>query len=73
MTSQYPHGVQISRVHSGAICMEIGERLRVALTGNQTGVPAHLLRLTKLLDNVESRDVTFRSSAVKNSVESDVR
>jgi hypothetical protein len=57
MTSQSSHGIQISRVHSGAICMEIGERLRVALTGNQTGVPAHLLRLAALLDDVEYGDV----------------
>jgi hypothetical protein len=75
MTSQDPCGIQINRVHSGAICMEIGERLRLTLTGNPTRVPPHLLSLTELLDDVEYGAVTFRSSAVtsRDSIESDVR
>ncbi len=74
MTSQNPHSVQINRDHSGAICMEIGERLRVTLTGNPIQVPAHLLHLAKLLDDVEYDAVAFRATIPSgNSIESDVR
>ena len=64
MTSQDPNGVQIDRVHSGAICTEIGERLRAMLTGN----PPHLLSLTDRLDGVKCGDVAF-----KNLIEVDFR
>jgi len=60
--SQDPNGLQIHRVHSGAICTEIGERLRVTLTGNPTRLPPRLLSLTKLLDSVECGDVAFNNS-----------
>jgi hypothetical protein len=53
MTSQYPNGVRIDRVHSGAINKEIGERLRATLIGNPTRLPPHLLGLAELLDSVE--------------------
>ena len=34
MISQYPTGVGINRIHSAAICSEIGERLRGVLIGD---------------------------------------
>ena len=37
--SQDPGGVQIDQIHTGAICKEIGERLRVTLTGNPKQLP----------------------------------
>jgi hypothetical protein len=49
MASQDPSGIQIDRVHSGAICIEIGERLRAALAGNPNQLPPHLIGLTELL------------------------
>jgi hypothetical protein len=57
MTSQDPNGVQIDRVHSGAICTEIGERLRATPTGNPIQLPTRLLTLTELLDDIERSDV----------------
>jgi hypothetical protein len=54
--------IQINRVHSGAICNEIGERLSSAL-GPQDELPARLLTLVDELVEVEPREVsaaTFR-------------
>jgi hypothetical protein len=68
MTSQNPNGVQIDRVNSGAICTEIGERLRATLTGNPNQLPPYLLRLTEQFDGVECGGVAF-----KNSTEIDLR
>jgi hypothetical protein len=56
MTSQDPNVIQIDRVHSGAICTEIGERLHATPTGKPVQLPAHLLNLTELLDNIERGD-----------------
>jgi hypothetical protein len=53
MTNQKPHGVQINRVHSGAICAEIGDRLRDAMAAAPTRLPPHLLDLTARLDRIE--------------------
>jgi hypothetical protein len=53
MTNQKPHGVQINRVHSGAICAEIGDRLRDAMRAAPTRLPPHLLGLTVRLDRTE--------------------
>jgi len=61
MTSRNPSGVQINRVHSGAICTEIGERLRATLIGNPTCLLPHLLRLTELLDSVEVQRRAFKN------------
>jgi hypothetical protein len=47
MTSQDPNGVQIDRVHGGAICTEIGERLRTALTANPARWPPALLNVVR--------------------------
>jgi hypothetical protein len=50
--------VQINRVHSGAICDEIGERLSAALGPQSNELPARLLALIdKLVKVVEPRDV----------------
>jgi hypothetical protein len=53
MTKQKPHGVQINRVHSGAICAEIGDRLRDAMPAAPIRLPPHLLGLTARLDRIE--------------------
>ena len=58
MINRYPNSVKINRVHSAAICSEIGERLGVALIAPSTRLPA---RLTELLDIVERNDVSYRS------------
>lgn len=68
MTSQTPAGVQIDRVHSGAICTEIGERLRIALAGTPDPLPSRLLNLLERFDSVERGDVAF-----KTSIEIDLR
>jgi hypothetical protein len=57
MTSENPNDVQIDRVDSGAICTEIGERLRAALTANPNQLPPYLVSLTERLDGVESGGV----------------
>jgi hypothetical protein len=68
MTSQVPNGVQIDRLHSSAICTEIGERLRAALAADPNQLPPHLLGLSEQLDSGASGDIAF-----KISVESDFR
>jgi hypothetical protein len=57
MTGEDRNGVQINRVHAGAIRTEIGERLRTALeVGRPAPLPSHLKDLADLVDGVESRD-----------------
>ena len=53
---QYPNSVEIDRVHSVAICLEIGERLGGALTATPTRLPP---RLAELLDILECNNVSF--------------
>ena len=60
MINRYPNGVKINRVHSAAICSEIGERLGDALIAPSTRFPP---RLAELLDIIERNDVSDRSSA----------
>ena len=45
--------VQINRIHSGAICDEIGERLSAALGPQSDELPAPLLTLVDELVKVE--------------------
>ena len=68
MTSQNPNGIQIDRVHSGAICTEIGERLRIALAGTPNPLPLRLLSLLERFDSAERDNVAF-----KHSIEVDLR
>jgi hypothetical protein len=49
--------VHINRVHSGAICDEIGERLSAALGPQSNELPARLLALIDELVKVELREV----------------
>jgi hypothetical protein len=63
MTSRNPNGVQVDRVDSGAICMEIGERLRATLTANPNQLPPYLVSLTERFDGAEAGDVAFKNSA----------
>jgi hypothetical protein len=62
MMSQDPNGVQIDRIHTGAICAEIGERLHATLAGNPKQVPLNILRLTERFDSVERYNAAFRAS-----------
>ncbi len=62
MTSQDANGVQIDRVHSDAICTEIGERLCATLAGNPAQLPPHLLGLAELFDTAVPGDVGFNNS-----------
>lgn len=68
MTSQNLNGVQIDRVHSGAICTEIGEQLRITLAGTPNPLPSRLLGLMERFDSVERDNVGF-----KTSIEVDLR
>ena len=45
--------VQINRIHSGAICDEIGERLSAALGPQSDELPAPLLALVDKLVKIE--------------------
>ena len=60
MIGQYPNSVEINRIHSAAICSEIGERLRGVLTATST---RSFPRLTELLAIIECSDVSSGSSA----------
>jgi hypothetical protein len=48
--------VQINRIHSGAICKEIGERLSARLSPQSNELPARLLALMEQLEKIEHRD-----------------
>jgi hypothetical protein len=48
--------VQISRVHSAAICKEIGERLRTPLDQEPVRLPPRLLKLIERLREARSRN-----------------
>jgi hypothetical protein len=50
--------IQMNRVHSGAVCKEIGERLATALGPPSDALPARLLGLMdRLAKDQPSRDV----------------
>jgi hypothetical protein len=67
MKSQDPHGIQIDRIHTGAICNEIGERLRATLTANADRWPLHILNLTERLDRVEGGRADLTASSGKEA------
>jgi hypothetical protein len=46
--------VQINRVHSGAICKEIGDRLRISLAGEGDHLPPALRLLMEQLAKTEA-------------------
>jgi hypothetical protein len=46
--------VQIARVHSGAICKEVADRLRTSLTGDGADLPLALRLLMEQLAEVEA-------------------
>ena len=48
--------VQINRIHSSAICKEMGERLSARLGPQSNELPARLLALMEQLEKVEHRD-----------------
>jgi hypothetical protein len=48
--------VQINRVHSGAICKEIGDRLRDSLTGERGDPPPALRLLMERLAKTSSQN-----------------
>jgi hypothetical protein len=52
--------VQIGRVHSMAICKEIGERLRTRLDQESVRLPRRLLILIKRLRGARSRNSANR-------------
>jgi hypothetical protein len=55
MNCEDQNRVQINHIHAGAICTEIGERLRSTLRENFTRLPPDLARLAELLDGAERR------------------
>jgi hypothetical protein len=54
--------VQVSSVHTGAICNEIGERLRTTATGRLAPIPPELLRLVERLDEEDFPSRSHSSS-----------
>jgi hypothetical protein len=67
MMSQDPNGVQIDRIHTGAICKEIGERLRIRLTGNRNQPPPNILGLMERFDSVERGNANFKASTGRDT------
>ena len=54
-----PDQVHLSRVHSGAVCEEIGERLSLALGPHPIKLPPALLALIGQLAKGENGDQNF--------------
>jgi hypothetical protein len=52
----HQNDVQINRIHSGAICKEIGKALSAALGPQSNELPARLLVLMEQLAKVEPPD-----------------
>jgi hypothetical protein len=52
----HQNDVQITRVHSGAVCEEIGERLSAALGPQSIELSPRLLALIKELGKVDPRE-----------------
>jgi hypothetical protein len=50
------YDVQIDRIHSGAVCKEIGERLSAALGPRSNELPPRLLALVKQIAEDEPHD-----------------
>jgi hypothetical protein len=48
--------VQLTRVHSGAVCEEIGERLSTALGPQSNELPLHLVARMEQLAKVKPRE-----------------
>ena len=67
MTSQDLNGVQIDRIHTGAICKAIGEGLRGTLTGDPNKLPLHLRRLMERFDSVEHGSAAFKGSTGRDA------
>jgi hypothetical protein len=56
-----PNDIQIDRIHSGAVCKEMGDRLSVALGPQSIELPPRLLALIEQLAKVETHeDLGFR-------------
>jgi hypothetical protein len=53
---------RIDSVHSGAICAEIGERLRASVALSSQRWPSDFQRLTELLDEVDRRNGAFQNA-----------
>jgi hypothetical protein len=62
MMNQYPNGVQIDQTHSGAICQEIGEKLRASLTANPNRLPPRIVDLMERFDSVDRSNAAFKAS-----------
>jgi hypothetical protein len=60
MTPRDLSGVRISSIHSGAICAEIGERLRASMAAAPQRWPSDLHKLTELLDRLETPRRVFK-------------
>jgi|SoimicMinimDraft_17_1059745.scaffolds.fasta_scaffold1018218_1 hypothetical protein len=55
----HQNDVQINRVHSSALCEEIGERLSYVLGSQSIELPARLLTLIEELATIELREALF--------------
>ena len=51
-----PNEIQIDRIHSGAVCEEMGDRLSVALGPQSVELPPRLLALIDQLAKAGSRE-----------------
>ncbi len=51
-----PNDIQIDRIHSGAVCEEMGDRLSVVLGPQSVELPPRLLALIDQLAKVEAHE-----------------
>jgi len=62
-----PNDIQIDRIHSGAVCEEMGDRLLVALGPQSIELPPPLLALIDQLAKVETHESMIRKSGYRFS------
>lgn len=62
--STHQNDVQIDRVHSGAVCKEIGEKLSVVLGPQSIELPPHLLALMEQLPKDEHPNSARKAGGV---------
>ena len=48
-----PNDIQIDRVSSAAICEEIGDRLRIDMTGESERLPQHMRMLVQQIAQID--------------------
>lgn len=62
MTRRNQYGLQIDRIHTGAICREFGERLRADLKEKPGRLPPRIVGLMERFESADGGDDAIKTS-----------